>query len=1138
MLHLHRSERADGLVAMLAELLSKPLDDPMEPEVVGVPTRGVERWLTQQLSAHLGTSAGRHDGICANVDFPFPGAVIGAALASAGGVDPHADPWAPERSVWPLLEVVDAGLGEGWLAPLAAHLRNSAPEDEPRRFASVRHIADLYDRYGVHRPEMVRSWLNGDNDDRSAGWQPELWRRLRHRIGQPSPAERLIDACARLRRDPTLLELPARICIFGLTRLPGSYLDVLDAIAAEREVHLFLLHPSPALWDRVAPALDGPTRGMRRADDPTVDETRNPLLASWGRDAREMQLVLRSGDGRPTTDQHRAVEDATPDLLHQLQVDVRADQQPPGLPTPGIEDRRRLLEPADHSVQIHACHGRARQVEVLRDTVLHLLEDDPTLEPRDVIVMCPDIEVFAPLIQATFGSFDPEEDDARVLPDLRVRLADRSLRQTNPVLGVVASLLGLAEARITASEVLDLAGQEPVRRRFGFDDDDLSRLEEWVVEAGVRWGLDAAHRAPFKLGEMEANTWRAGLDRMLLGVTMADERQRRFGGALPLDDVDSSDIERAGRLAELLDRLAAAVATLSGTRPIDAWATGLADIADDFTATTPQDAWQRVQLQRLLDGLVEEATTEGVVSAVELHPADIGSLLTDRLRGRPTRANFRTGHLTICTLVPMRSVPHRVVCLLGLDDGVFPRHIERDGDDLIAADAHLGDSDARTEDRQLLLDALLAATDRLVITYSGRDERSNLARPPAVPVGELLDVIDRSVRTSDGEPARHRLTTHHPLQPFDVRNFTPGALVTGRSWSFDTVNLEGARASTHERTEVGPWLPGLLPDEELAQIEVDRLENFVRHPVRAFLRHRLGMSTRDWSQDVDDSVPIELDALETWGVAERLLAARLAGADLEDCLAAERARGLLPPGELATPILRSITPTVEQLVAAGRSDVEPTSLDVNVALHGGIDLIGTVARLRGDVLHTVTYSRLGPAARLIAWVRLLAITAAWPERSFEAATIGRARDGAAKGTKVTTARIATLGGDAAKRQAAAIEYLDGLLDLYRANLREPLPLYCKTSAAWAEASYRNQPAEKPASAAWTSSYNYPRENKDTEHVLVFGGEVGFEEMVARSGAPRPDEGGDGWDVFEQTRFGRLARRLWDGLLDHEEVVDR
>ena len=224
---------------------------------------------------------------------------------------------------------------------------------------------------------------------------------------------------------------------------------------------------------------------------------------------------------------------------------------------------------ADRSIEIHACHGRARQVEVVRDTVLHLLEEDPTLEPRDVIVMCPDIDTFAPLIQATFGSYDPEElEPARALPDLRVRLADRSLRQTNAVLGVVAELLDLAGSRVTATEVLDLAGREPVRRRFHFDDDDLMRIEEWVVGTGVRWGLDAGHRAPFKLDQLDANTWHAGLDRALLGVTMAEEGQRLFGGALPLDDMESGDIELAGKMAELLDRLSTAVSVLSETRPL------------------------------------------------------------------------------------------------------------------------------------------------------------------------------------------------------------------------------------------------------------------------------------------------------------------------------------------------------------------------------------------------------------------------------------------------------------------------------------------------------------------------------------------------------------------------------------------
>ena len=353
---------------------------------------------------------GRHDGVCANVAFPFPGAVIGGALASAGGVDPDADPWAPERSVWPLLEVVDASIGEAWLSPLAAHLSHSAPEGEPRRFASARHIADLYDRYGVHRPEMVRAWLNGDLDEpgaragnRSSGGGSGTSRAARAgRAAHRSlcPGSWLSRRCSSLR---------GCISLFGLTRLPASYLDVLDAIAAERDVHLFLLHPSPALWDRLAGA-DRPARGLRRADDPTADATANPLLASWGRDAREMQLVLQSASSRGTVDYHRPVEAASQDLLHQLQADIRADRELPGLPTPGSHDRRTLLDLADRSVQIHACHGRGRQVEVLRDTVLHLLENDPSLKPRDIIVMCPDIELFAPLIQATFGSFDPEDD--------------------------------------------------------------------------------------------------------------------------------------------------------------------------------------------------------------------------------------------------------------------------------------------------------------------------------------------------------------------------------------------------------------------------------------------------------------------------------------------------------------------------------------------------------------------------------------------------------------------------------------------------------------------------------------------------------------------------------------------------------
>ena len=332
------------------------------------------------------------------------------------------------------------------------------------------------------------------------------------------------------------------------------------------------------------------------------------------------------------------------------------------------------------------------------------------------------------------------------LPDLRVRLADRSLRQTNPVLGVVSLLLELADQRVTASQLLDLADREPVRRRFRFDDDDVTRMEEWVLASGIRWGLDDQHRKPFKLDVVSSNTWKSGLDRILLGVAMTEEDRRLVGGVLPLDDVESGAIDLAGRMAEFVQRVQQAVDHLNQPQTVASWALHIAQAADALTATSERDSWQRAELQRILDDVLAQSSEAERPSTAALELADTGALLADRLRGRPTRANFRTGHLTICTLVPMRSVPHRVVCILGLDDGEFPRKAPRDGDDLLLDDPHLGDRDPRAEDRQMLLDALLAATERLIITYTGNDERTNLVRPPAVPVAELLDVIDRTFR--------------------------------------------------------------------------------------------------------------------------------------------------------------------------------------------------------------------------------------------------------------------------------------------------------------------------------------------------------------------------------------------------------
>ena len=512
--------------------------------------------------------AGRADGVCANVDFPTPHQLVSAAVAAASGIDPDQDPWLPERAVWPLLAIVDECLDEPWLRTLAEHLRG--PIKHGRRFASLRHLAGLYDRYALHRPEMVRAWAAGEDggvpDD--AAWQAELWRRLRARIGTASPAERVEAACARLRSEPGVVELPERFGLFNLTRLPAGHLDVLRALAEARDVHLYVLHPSPALWAR----LESEPPVVRRKEDRPPRTTR---CSRRGDATRKSSSSCSSGPSTRTTGTRWSTSGDT--LLARIQAGVREDRPPDG-------------GPPDDSVQVHSCHGRARQVEVLRDTILHLLADDPTLEPRDVIVMCPDIETFAPLLQATFGAGEVDDEEGR---DAAARPPGRPLAAPDEP----DPRRGRAAARAGRRAPDRLAGARPRGPRTGKTPLRLRRRGRRAPggvgrSSGIRWGLDAAHRRPFKLDRLASGTWRAGLDRLLLGVTMTEDEQRLFNGVLPLDDVDSGAIDLAGRFAEFVARLEGVVDGLNGTRSVSAWGEAIAAAAEALTATTPRDAWQ------------------------------------------------------------------------------------------------------------------------------------------------------------------------------------------------------------------------------------------------------------------------------------------------------------------------------------------------------------------------------------------------------------------------------------------------------------------------------------------------------------------------------------------------------------------
>ncbi len=1113
MLTVHRALSGAALARGLAEVLAVAPGDPFAREIVAVPAKGVERWVAQRLSHVLGATT--DDGVCANVDFPWPSTILAEAVQSASPEHREAvDRWAPARVVWPLLEIIDVcAATETWCRQLAHHL-GTGGEDKGLRFALAGRLARLFDEYGQARPEMLRAWAGG-RDERGDGtsldsdlrWQPELWRRVRDRLGIGSPAELLDEACTRLRDAPELSGLPERLSVFGASRLSVARLRVLAALAAHRDVHLWLHHASPALWEWVGQS----SAVVRRRDDVSRNALQNPLLASLSRDVLELQeLITRCVPGFLDVEHVSPVLPTT--LLGRLKQDLAEDRVPREPPPIGTGDR---------SVQVHACHGRTRQVEVLREVVVGLLASDPSLEPRDVLVMCPDVETFAPLIAATF-SLGAEEGAAHPAAGLRVRLADRALHQTNALLAVLTQLLELGTARITASQVLDLAGSPAVRERFGLDDDDLERLRRWVAGTGVRWGLDPAHRRTWQLDGVEQGTWRAALDRLLLGVAMEGAFDA-WRDVVPLDDVDSTDIDLAGRLAELVDRVAAAQTFMSGEHTAQTWMAGLETAVLGLAAPTADAAWQEMQLRGELADIAEAASG----SAALLRLADVRTLLEPILSGRPTRASFRTGTLTVCTLVPMRSVPHRVVCLLGLDDGVFPRQSVRDGDDVLARDPWVGERDPRSEDRQLLLDAIFAAEENLVITYTGADERTGAPVPPSVPLGELLDALDRTAAPTDGTRVRDAVTTRHPLQPFDARNFLPAAPGEAGPFSFDPLAYAGAVAAASGRSSLPPFLEAELPSQPAGDIQLVDLVRMFEHPARAFLRQRLHVAVTRPEEEPADALPVEIGSLERWAVGDRLLTERLAGLGPAACRELERRRGQLPPGALADELLRSVGGEVEKLLHAstGERAHEPEAHDVDIAVADGTRVTGTVAGVRDDVLLFLSYSKLSAKHRLHAWVELVVLTAARPDREWRSVVVGRGRNGSER----------SLLGPLPVDEALAA--LAEIIALFRAGLRSPLPLPVKSAATYAFLRHKGRgvPAARAGAAReWVGNDRYPGEQADAEHVLVYG--RGAPLSVLTDQAAVPGEGGPGWAMDESDRFGLLARRLWHRLLDVETTV--
>ncbi|MGC5248276.1 exodeoxyribonuclease V subunit gamma [Gordonia sp. DT219] len=1137
MLALHRAERTDVLADALAEVLTTPLSDPMATELVAVPARGVERWLSQRLASRLGTSAARGDGIAANIGFCSPNALTDMVVDAIGGVETATTPaehWRSDGLGWPVLAVLDDLVTDPQMRMLARHIGALDESDDGRagrRYATARHIADLFERYARRRPGMLADWAAGGSEDGAGGslpvdmsWQPRFWREVRHRIGSPHPVERMGAVCDAIRADPQAVDLPDRVSIFGPTRVNETFRQVAAALAVHRDVHLFVPHPGPALWRAVAGA-GAPDDGRRSSW--RAPSLRNPLLAGLSHDVQELQLTVA-----PLVDRdihHAASDGPATTVLAAVQAGIRDDVDPRA---------HRGTCTADDSIEIHACHGPERQVEALRDRVLHLFSADPTLQPRDVIVMCPDVETFAPLIRGAFGQSGLDHPAAA----LRVRLADRGLRHLNPVLDVVATVVELGAARVTAGEVVDLLALEPVRRRFAMSDDDLEWVREWLSRSGIRWGIDDTQRARFQLSGFPQGTFDAGLDRIALGVVAEEDDGEWLGTALPLEGVESTQIDLAGRLIEFVDRLSSLLTRLTATAPAAEWTDTLIAVVEDLTDIAPGEEWQVAQARRAITEALSPTTGDAERGqsdpAATLRLSDVRDLVAMMIAGRPTRANFRTGELTVCTLVPMRSVPHRVIVLLGIDADAFPRALRVDGDDILGRVPMLGERNPRAEDRQLFLDALTAAQENLLVFYTGADPVSGSRVPPAVVISELAE----TVATLCAMPSDD-VICRHTLHGFDARNFEPGAFRgIAEPFSFDQGLLAGARAlrgTTRPAARIADshleGRRGTHFEESTDDVELSSLVAFFANPIEGFVRQRLGARMPEDERGDDDRLDVALAGIDEWAIGDRLLTRTLAGADLRDCQMAELRRGTLPPAEFGRRELTRISRQVAAVheVAAGLRQGDPATRDFVLDLPGGTRLHGSVGGVFGNGIVEATYSKVRAKQRLAAWIRLVAVAAAH-------------RCGAVGGAAVDSITIVGRAdrkapGITAVRLAAPDDPLATLADLVairRLGLQIVLPLPLDPGAAYGIKRAGGSSDSIALVAAETRFASMFGAQNDPYLRLVYGGDVtttvAFDELTRLRVPDDPVWGQVGMSAGEPV-FTTLAGRIWEPIVAHEEI---
>ena len=1087
---LYKSNRLENLARRLAqETLRPPLSSPFMTEQIIVPAQGLAQWLKLELA--------RQHGIAANVELPFPRAFFFRLMEKLLSAEARAGLIEPEALTWRLMEKLDPLLGQPAFQEIKNYLVSSP--DPRRKFQLAERIASLFDQYSVYRPEWIDAWQRGQESH----WQAILWRTAMG-DGLACQGKFLYELLLALKRpDCDKAKLPERLAIFCPTSLPPVYLEVFQSLARHIPVHLFWLSPCAEYWGDITSALeDENIQAVTGQGDLSPGELHldrgHPLLASWGKTGREFLRLVT--DLQMVNEERDDFQIPAPkNLLGHVQrailnLEDRTDKEP-------LEVSR-----DDCSIQIQNCHSPLRELQVLRDHLIEWFANDSALSPQDILVLLPDVEAYAPFIK---GVFDSAETGSPAIP---YTLADQGARQESPLVNSFADLLQLAMSRLTATAVMDFFETPAVRRRFSVAENELPQIREWIQSAGIRWGRDATQRASLGLPAFTEHTWAHGNSRLLLGYAMTDDGDATFNGLLPCAGVEGTVTELLGRWLDFQKQFFAALDELAAPRTLSDWADALNNILDELFSPEREEEFAANTIRQILDSLRQQQKKSGFAEKVPFQV--ILERIFPKLSEEPSGKAVLRGRVTFSGLSPMRNVPFRALCVLGLDDQNFPRRPAPLSFDLMAAKPKTGDASRRDDDRYLFLEMLLAARDRFYLSYVGQSASDNSPRPPSVVVSELLDylgarfqlagtILDPKLQPQETPLVGELLVTRHRLHGFNPAYFQTDENKNSHIFSYSAADAEISRhiADRTKRASTKPFLtqPLAAPDAEWKTVSLRDLQNFFHNPAKFFVQRRLEFRLPEDHELLSDEEPFFVDGLDAYSFKQEIVEAFLNRQPPEKVLSAWHGGGRLPPGAtgilLANDLAAKTRPLIEQLrqrIGAAEKIRQPVSLQIgDFRVEGELPLFHAVG-----IVHCRA-AKMKPTAQLRLWIEHLALQLAGRPEVKTSWLI--AEDETWRFNEVPEAE----------------GVLQQLLGIYFLGLTKPLPFFPASSFAFARPKGKKSPAER-AAQEWEADEDSDFGNGESQDAYF--------NLCFRNTANPLDE-----------EFERLAKIIVEPLLAHQTL---